>query len=78
MLSTQDVRALVERAIPGARVEVTDLTGTSDHFHILAVSDAFEGRSTMERHRMIHRALGEHLTRAIHAVDIKTRTPAEL
>ena len=77
MLSTQDVRQLVEAGIPGARVEVTDLTGTSDHFRIHVVAGAFDGKSLIERHRMVHAALGAHLTREIHAVDLKTKTPAE-
>lgn len=75
MLTTEDVRKLVETAIPGARVQVTDLTGTSDHFGIRVVSEAFTGKSPIERHKMVHQALGEHLTREIHAIDLKTLTP---
>jgi len=77
MLRTEDVQKLVADAIPGAEVEVIDLTGTSDHFGIRVVSEAFAGKSTMERHRMVHTALGRYLTNEIHAVDIKTKTPAE-
>lgn len=77
MLTPDDVRKLVEQSIEGSRVEVSDLTGTSDHFRIQVVSPAFDGKSTMERHRMVHKALGEHLTTTIHAVDITTRTPDE-
>ena len=77
MLSCEDVQKLVESGIPGSSVEVQDLTGTSDHFAIRVVAQAFEGRSTMDRHRMVHQALGQHLTTTIHAVDIKTRTPDE-
>ncbi len=78
MLSTKDVQKLVENGIPGARVEVMDLTGTSDHFRIHVVADAFDGKSAIERHKMVHQALGDHLTREIHAVDLKTKTPAEV
>ena len=77
MLSTDDVKKLVEDAIPDATVQVTDLTGTSDHFGIQVVAAAFEGQSTMARHKMVHKALGQHLTTTIHAIDLKTRTPAE-
>ena len=77
MLTTDDVRKLVEDNIPGSQVEVSDLTGTSDHFRIIVVSDQFAGESRIARHKMVHRALGEHLTRAIHAVDITARTPQE-
>jgi stress-induced morphogen len=77
MLSTEDVRQLVVQAIPDAEVTVTDLTGTSDHFGIRVVSASFEGKSLIERHKLVHAALGEHLTRAIHAIDLKTLTPEQ-
>ncbi|MEO0478534.1 MAG: BolA family protein [Planctomycetota bacterium] len=78
MLSTQDVQKLVESGLPGSQVQVQDLTGTSDHFGIQVVSEAFDGKSLIERHRMVQKSLGEHLTTTIHAVDIRAKTPAEV
>lgn len=75
MLSTNDVKTLIEQGIPGATAEVTDLTGTSDHFGVLVTSAAFAGKSLIEQHKMVQSSLGEHLTTTIHAVDIKTRVP---
>ena len=77
MLSTEDVRQLVAKAIADAEVTVTDLTGTSDHFGMPVVSASFEGKSLIERHKLVHAALGQHLTREIHAIDLKTLTPAQ-
>ncbi len=73
MLSTEDVRKLIEQGIPGSTAEVSDLTGTSDHFGVTVISESFEGKSLIEQHKMVQASLGEHLTNAIHAVDIKTR-----
>ncbi len=75
MLSTEDVKKLIEDAIPDSDVQVGDLTGTSDHFDVVVTSPAFAGKTRIEQHKMIHRALGEHLTTTIHAVQIKTRVP---
>jgi len=77
MLSTADVQRLVEEGIPGATAEVTDLTGTSDHFGIRVEARAFAGKSRIEQHKLVHAALGEHLTTTIHAVDIKIVIPEE-
>ncbi|MCB9868958.1 MAG: BolA/IbaG family iron-sulfur metabolism protein [Planctomycetes bacterium] len=74
MLSTQDVKQLIEAAIPGATAEVADLTGTSDHFDIRVTAPAFAGKSRIEQHKMVQAALGQHLTTTIHAVQIKTST----
>lgn len=75
MMSVAQVKELIEKAIPDATVEVSDLTGTSDHFDIKVQSSAFAGVSRIEQHKMVQQALGEHLTREIHAVQIKTTTP---
>lgn len=75
MLTTDDVRKLIEANIEGANAQVEDLTGTSDHFSVRVTSPAFAGKSLMDQHKMVHAALGEHLTTTIHAVDIKTSTP---
>ena len=75
MLSTEDVKRLIEEGIPGAEAEVSDMTGTSDHFAIRVRAGAFAGKSRIEQHKMVHSALGEHLTTTIHAVDIKVEVP---
>ena len=75
MLTTEDVKKLIESGIPDSQAEVGDLTGTSDHFSVTVTSPAFRDKSRIEQHKMVHRALGEHLTTTIHAVQIKTLIP---
>jgi len=75
MLSTTDVKNLLSESFPDGEIRVIDLTGTSDHFGVEVVSTRFEGLSLIEQHKLVHAAVGEHLTQAIHALDIKTRTP---
>lgn len=47
------------------------------HFNVLIVADAFDGKSLLERHRMVYEALGDAMHREIHALSIKALTPAE-
>ncbi|MCA8981141.1 MAG: BolA family transcriptional regulator [Planctomycetes bacterium] len=75
MLTVEAVQAMIQRAFPGGRVEVSDMTGTSDHFEVEVVSELFEGKSRIDQHKMIHAAVADHLGGAIHALKIKTRTP---
>ncbi len=52
--------------------------GTGDsHFRLLVVSALFEGRSRLERHRMVNDALAEFLKNKIHALAIKAFAPGE-
>ena len=74
VLSCEQVKELIEAGIPGSLAEVRDLTGTSDHFGIKVTAMAFDGKSLLEQHKMVHNALGEYLTREIHSVEIVTVT----
>lgn len=75
LLSTTQLKDLIEKEIPDAVVHVRDLTGTSDHFAVDVTSPAFEGKSLIEQHKIVHAACGAHLGGAIHALQIKTRVP---
>ncbi len=75
MLSVGDVKQMIESHIPSCECEVTDLTGTSDHFAVYVTSPAFAGKTLIEQHKMVYAAVGDHLTREIHALSIKTDTP---
>ncbi|KAI0699259.1 bola-like protein-domain-containing protein [Cytidiella melzeri] len=47
------------------------------HFSVNIVSDAFKGKSTIQRHRMIHAALSDEFAQGLHALSLKTKTPEE-
>lgn len=47
------------------------------HFEVTIVADAFEGKSRIERHRMIYAALGSLMQTDIHALKINAYTSAE-
>lgn len=45
------------------------------HFTVKVVSDAFAGKSRIERHRMVHAALSEELRERVHALAITAEAP---
>ena len=49
---------------------------TDSHFKVVAVSDAFEGKMLIARHRMINQALSDELNE-IHALSLHTMTADE-
>ena len=51
--------------------------GGETHFRIYIVSDAFEGKSRIERHRMINATLAADLAGPVHALAIKAQAPGE-
>lgn len=70
----EEVRELIEAALPGAEVEVVDETGTSDHLRATVAAPQFEGLSRIEQHRLVKRAVQARFDDgSIHALSIKTQ-----
>ncbi|HKK06312.1 MAG TPA: BolA family protein [Gammaproteobacteria bacterium] len=47
------------------------------HFNVQITSEAFAGKSLIQRHRMVYEALGDAMQSEIHALSIKASTPDE-
>lgn len=76
-MDPEQLQSLIEEGIPDAAVTVRDLTGTRDHFGVQVVSRAFAGKSLVEQHQMVYRAVGNELTNAVHALQVHTSVPEE-
>lgn len=48
------------------------------HFNVSIISAVFNGKSTIERHRMIYAALSDELAQGLHAISLRTKTPEEV
>ena len=70
-----DIRTMIEKGLPDADVEVNGEDGV--HFEAVIVSPSFEGKRTIERHKMVYAALGEKMGHEIHALSMRTMTPSE-
>lgn len=51
--------------------------GGESHFSVTVVSEAFAGKSRLERHRMVNSALAEELAGRVHALSVTALTPEE-
>jgi stress-induced morphogen len=76
MPTTQEVKERIEHALPGARAEVTDLTGGGDHLRAEVTFQGFSGLSRIEQHRLVYDVFGEEIGGPIHALSLKTSTPS--
>ncbi len=78
-MEPDEVEALIEERIEDAEVTVTRPRDPDDdkHYAVDVVSPAFEGETLVDQHQLVHDALGEHLTRDIHAIELTTATPGE-
>jgi acid stress-induced BolA-like protein IbaG/YrbA len=70
--------AEVERYIAqGLNCEHLQVEGDGRHFFATIVSAEFEGASRVARHQRVYKALGDRMREQIHALSMKTLTPAE-
>ncbi|HEY4127645.1 MAG TPA: BolA/IbaG family iron-sulfur metabolism protein [Gammaproteobacteria bacterium] len=74
-MSPAEVKALIQQGLPSATVEVSGEDHT--HFEALVVSAEFEGKRPLARHQMVYATLGTRMGREIHALSLRTLTPAE-
>jgi acid stress-induced BolA-like protein IbaG/YrbA len=61
----------------GLACERIEVIGDGQHFQALIVSQAFAGKSRVQRHQLVYRALGERMREEIHALSMQTLSPEE-
>ena len=76
-MRADEIERLIQSRLPDATVEVRDYTGGGDHFEATIVSSTFEGKSRVEQHQLVYAALGDLMKGPIHALALKTYTPAQ-
>ncbi|MGY0556312.1 BolA family protein [Lysobacter sp. A421] len=74
-MNPDTIKTLIELGLPGARADVSGEDGV--HFDATVVSDAFAGKLPLARHRLVYATLGDRMGGEIHALALKTLTPAE-
>ena len=74
MVTPESIKSGIESGIACERIEVI---GDGQHFQAVVVSHAFEGKSRVQRHQLVYRALGERMREEIHALSMQTLTPEE-
>lgn len=74
MVTPEYVKSLIAA---GLNCEHLEVVGDGAHFEAVIVSAAFEGKRAVQRHQLVNKALGSQMGNEIHALSMKTLTPAE-
>jgi acid stress-induced BolA-like protein IbaG/YrbA len=74
-MDAETIRALIEAGLPGCSAEVHGPDGV--HFEATVVCPDFAGKLPLARHRMVYATLGARMGGEIHALSLRTLTPAE-
>jgi BolA protein len=86
-MTTQLIRKLLTNALKPGVLEIIDNSAAhaghagarsgGGHYHVTIVSEAFEGKSLVQRHQLIYQALGDLMKQQIHALGINALSPSE-
>lgn len=74
-MDPDEIKRLIE---VGLECQEVTVTGDGRHFDAVVVSDAFDGKRSLARHRMVYATLGDRFdTEVLHALALKTFTSSE-
>jgi acid stress-induced BolA-like protein IbaG/YrbA len=74
VVAPEDVKRYIEEKLSCQHLEVI---GDGQHFEALIVSEAFRGKSRVQRHQLVYGALGDRMREEIHALSMQTLTPED-
>jgi stress-induced morphogen len=76
MADLTELKGMIEAALPGAEVEMSDEDGSGQHLRAEVAAAQFEGLSRIDQHRLVKAAVKERFDDgAIHALSVRTRVP---
>lgn len=74
-MMADDIKALILEALPGAEIVIDDLAGDGNHYHAKVIASAFQGKSRVQQHQLVYKALGERMGGELHALALTTEAP---
>jgi len=75
MATPDSIKQKITSSLQDAKVIIEDLTGQQNHYSISVESEIFLGKTLIEQHQEVYKALGEEMKGAIHALQINTSVP---
>lgn len=80
----ENIKTKIAEALKPTHLEVMDEShmhnvpeGAQSHFKVVVVSDQFEGKNLLSRHRMVNALLKDEFDQGLHALALHTMTPQE-
>jgi stress-induced morphogen len=72
-----EIERLIKAGLPDAQVRIDDLRGDGDHYAATIISAAFKGKTRIQQHQMVYRALQGRMGNELHALALQTAAPQD-
>ena len=71
-LKIDEIKILIKKAIPDAEIVIKDLAGDENHYSATIKSKLFSGKTKIEQHKLVYKALEGKMGNELHALAINT------
>ena len=71
-LKLEEIESLIKEAMPDAEFTINDLAGDDNHYSATIKSKIFAGKSKIEQHKLVYKALKGKMGNELHALALNT------
>ena len=71
-LKLEEIKNLIKESIPDAEISIQDLVGDDNHYSATIKSKIFIGKSKIEQHKLVYKALRGKMGNELHALSLNT------
>ena len=71
-LKLEEIKSLIKESIPDAQITIQDLAGDNNHYSATIKSKVFSGKSKIEQHKLVYKALKGKMGNELHALALNT------
>ena len=71
-LKLEEIESLIKKAIPDAEIQIEDLAGDENHYSATIKSKIFSGKSKIDQHKIVYKALKGKMGNELHALSLNT------
>ena len=71
-LKLEEIKILIKKAMPDAEIVIKDLAGDDNHYSATIKSKLFSGKTKIEQHKLVYKALNGKMGNELHALELNT------
>ena len=71
-LRLEEIESLIKEALPDAQITIQDLAGDENHYSATIKSKIFTGKSKIDQHKLVYKALKGKMGNELHALALNT------
>jgi len=75
-MQAEEIKSLIQTAMPSATVEIEDLAGDGEHYRAIVTDISFKGLSRIKQHQKVYDSLDGKAGTTLHALALTTKIPA--